>query len=98
MSIETTHLVGTLVDAVSATGTSDGQSVADFKYGSVQVSGTFVASVQLQTSNDETNWVTLGAAITVKSIVQKDFYGQYIRAVVTWTSGTSVTVTFIAKR
>lgn len=98
MGPEATHLKVVLADAASATAAHASHNVADFSYGSVQLSGTFVASVQLEVSNDGLVWANLGAAITTVSITEKNFYSRYIRANITWTSGTSVTVTLIAKR
>ena len=95
---EATHLKSVLADAASATAAHDKHEISDFSYGSVQLSGTFVASVQLEVSNDGLVWATFGAAITTASVTEKDFYSRYIRANITWTSGTSVTVTLIAKR
>jgi len=95
--MEPTHLKAILANAVGATATQSQHDISDFKYGSVQVTGTFVGSVQLQISSDGTTWVNLGAAIAAPALTELDLYSRYIRADVTWTSG-SITAVLIAKR
>jgi len=87
---EVTHLQATLIASFSANTNGVGQDVSDFKYGSVQVVGTFNANIQLQGSNDGTNWVSFGAAITTAGFTELDLYYAHIRVNVnTYVGGTA---------
>jgi hypothetical protein len=95
---------GTLQSAVSATGngtifSTDGMSSVIFT-----VSGTFVATVTFEGTEDGTNYTSLSSVqlgttsisstASVIGVYQAECSGlQNVRARVTWTSGTSITVT-----
>ncbi len=98
MAFDVLHMNAVLADAISATTVGDALEVSDFRSGSVQVTGTFVASLQLQVSNDGTTWVSLGGAIAAAGLTTLAIVTRYIRANTTWTSGTSITITMHLKR
>ena len=53
-----------------------------------QVLSTGNASVQMQASCDGKNWVSLGSAITASGGYESEAPWPYMRANMTWTSGT----------
>lgn len=89
-------------------GVVDVIDVADGGYAAIafQVTGTFTATVNFECTVDGTNWVALECTsvsnsttpvttATAAGIWKAAVLGLYqVRARVTWTSGTSVTVTF----
>jgi hypothetical protein len=94
----------TMHSAASATATGTWMNVGGMNAVVVQITGTFVASVTWQGTVDESNWVTLQAQdlSTGKFATTAAAAGLYllnvaglkrIRANMTWTSGTSITVT-----
>lgn len=94
----------TLQSAVSATGNGSTLSVDGMSSVIFTVSGTFVATVNFEGTEDGTNYAslntvqlgtsTLGTSATAAGLFQAAVAGlQNVRARVTWTSGTSVTVT-----
>jgi hypothetical protein len=95
---ETTSLQDWLQVDATAVGDGDAHDIVEFSYGSVQVIGTFVGTVQIQLSNDGVTWVNLGAAIAAASIVEINIYSKYIRAnIASYTSG-SISVVLIGKK
>jgi len=95
--MEATHLTSVLASAVILSATSDSHNIADFKYGSVQVTGGITDSIQVEISNDGSTWVDQGAAITANGITELNLYSRYIRVEITRVDGT-ITVTLVAKR
>lgn len=87
-----------LQDAVAATATGAWISVESWRRITVHVTGTFVANVQLfgccldAKPLDATDHVQLGSTITVPTIYEITAKLKWLKAKVTWTSGTSVTV------
>lgn len=98
MAFDVLRMDDVLADAISATDVGDKREVADFRSGSIQVTGTFTASLQMQVSNDGAIWASLGSAITTVSITSITLATRYIRANLTWSSGTSITITMHLKR
>lgn len=87
--------VYTSLDAVVVTGAGKVFGAAGFRAISCQVSGITTATVQIQGSNDGTNWDLLEAAITADDIYQVEMGAKYLRGNVTiWTAG-AITVTFV---
>ncbi len=95
---------GTLQNAVSATGNGTVLNTAGMASVVFTVSGTFVATVDFEGTEDGTNWSSLSTSKLGAGIVgvNTTAVGTYrascnslaqVRARVTWTSGTSVTVT-----
>lgn len=93
----------TLQSAVSATGNGETFDVSGYEILSLQVLGTFTATVNFEGSNDGgTTWAavpfTNSAGSTVSSASAAGMFSTLLtgylllRARVTWTSGTSVTV------
>jgi hypothetical protein len=96
--METYHLISCLQREASSDNIGEVHGIEDFTYGSVQVSGTFVADIQLQISNDGEHWVDFGSVITTAGITEVDLYSAQIRAEIdNYVSG-SVNVTLVAKR
>lgn len=97
----------TLQSAVSATADGKAQPVHGKSTVAFQVTGTFTATVTFQGTIDGTNWVSLQAVPVVGGAVVSTAAAAgiwvascaglaQVRATVTWTSGTSVTVTCLA--
>lgn len=95
---------GTLQSAVSATGNGSTLSVAGMSSVVYTVTGTFTATVDFEGTEDGTNYTslstvkvgtsTIGVNTTSTGVFQAPVAGLVnVRARVTWTSGTSVTVT-----
>lgn len=63
---------------------------------SVYVTGTFVATLQLQVSLDGTNWLDNGSAITAPGVLTASVNAPYVRVDVTYTSGTPVGVALVS--
>jgi len=93
----------TLQDAVSATGNGTAIDASGFTFVGLQITGTFVATVTFEATIDQTNWVAIPVSNsnTIKLSTTATAAGLYampvkgyaqIRARVTWTSGTSITV------
>jgi hypothetical protein len=92
----------TLQSAVNATGNGNVFNVAGFETLSVQVSGTFTATVTFEGSNDNSTWAavpffnsggTNASTASAAGMFTTNLLGyELFRARVTWTSGTSVTV------
>lgn len=79
----------TLLNAVTATGSSLSVGTDSNRPAFIQVSGLTVGTVAAQGSLDNTNWATIGTALTANGIVTIDNPPPYIRANVTaYTSGT----------
>lgn len=77
----------TLLNAVAATGASASLSMNTTPQ-MAQVTGTFVATVHLEGSNDGTNWVSIGNVTAAGSIANTAAWA-YVRGNVTaYTSGT----------
>jgi hypothetical protein len=98
----------TLQDAVSATGNGTDFTVDGYGITTLQITGTFVATITFYGSADGTNFVNISATnrntgarvlnTTSTGLYDIDCRGlQKIRASVTWTSGTSVTVFGVAE-
>jgi hypothetical protein len=98
----------TLQDAVSATGNGTDFTVDGYGITTLQITGTFVATITFYGSADGTNFVNISATnrntgarvlnTTSAGLYDIDCRGlQKIRASVTWTSGTSVTVFGVAE-
>ena len=94
----------TMQSAVSATGNGTSLDVSGKSVAVLQVTGTFVATVDFEASVDDTNWSSINATklgadqlminTTSTGIYRLSVAGlKSVRARVTWTSGTSVTVT-----
>lgn len=82
-----TGIIDTLLSAVTATGASRSTRVDQHK-ASLVVTGITTATVHLEGSADNTNWVSLGS-VTADGVVTKDNAVPYLRANVTaYTSGT----------
>jgi len=92
-----------LHDAISATANGPGWPCEEFSTAVFQISGTFVATVEFQGMVDETNWVAIqcvnqntgavSTTATAAGLYSCSVAGLFmVRAVVTWTSGTSITV------
>jgi hypothetical protein len=79
----------TLLSAVVATGASKAVQADAGQPAFLQVSGITTATVAFQGSLDDTNWSTIGTALTANGIVTIANAPKYLRANVTaWTSGT----------
>ena len=79
----------TLLNAVVATGASKAVQADAGQPAFLQVSGITTATVAFQGSLDDTNWSTIGTALTANGIVTIANAPKYLRANVTaWTSGT----------
>jgi hypothetical protein len=79
----------TLLSAVGATGASKAVQADAGQPAFLQVSGITTATVAFQGSLDDTNWSTIGTALTANGIVTIANAPKYLRANVTaWTSGT----------
>lgn len=80
----------TLLNAVAATGAGTAQAVTDpTKARAFVVSGTFVGTVAIQVSMDNSTWFTLGAALTAPGVAESTGPWKYVRGNVTaFTSGT----------
>jgi hypothetical protein len=76
------------LDIPASTAQGAAQTVGEWSSFTLFVTGTFVASIQLQISADGTNWADEGAAITAPGNVQITKECMFIRANVTHTSGT----------
>jgi hypothetical protein len=76
------------VPASTTTGTA--LEIGQFAGFSVHLSGTFVASIQLQLSPDGTAWINEGSALTTTGVTHITKLAKQIRAVVTFTSGAPV--------
>ena len=64
---------------------------------SVYVTGTFVATLQLQVSLDGTNWLNNGSAITAPGVLTASVNAPWVRVdVTTYTSGTPVGVALVS--
>ena len=98
----------TLQSAVSATANGDNLSVVGLSTVAFQVTGTFVATVTFEGTIDASNWVSVlarnvatGAVATTATaagiFVTACTGLSLMRARVTWTSGTSVTVIALAQ-
>jgi hypothetical protein len=94
----------TLQSAVSATGNGSSLSVTGMSAVVFTVSGTFTATVTFEGTQDGSNWAslsatqlgtnTIGTTTTAAGVFEASVAGlTSVRARVTWTSGTSVTVT-----
>ena len=92
-----------LQKAVAATGDGNIASLDNMTTAVFNVTGTFSATINFEVSNDSTNWVSLSVTsegtnagsttATVAGLYRANVSGyKWIRARVTWTSGTSVTV------
>ena len=97
----------TMQNAASATATGTWMHVAGVSTVVAQISGTFVASVTWQGTVDESNWVSIQAEnlatgavspyATAAGLYKLNVAGlRRIRANMTWTSGTSITVVGVA--
>jgi len=95
---EATHIVSRLAVAAAATGGQATHNIADFKYGSVQIHGTFAGTIQLEVSNDGTVWVSLGGAETTPGITEHNFNTEFIRANITVYGSGAINVTLVGKR
>ena len=73
-----------------ATGQGDAVRIAEYLNKTVQVFGTFSATVQIQGSMDGTNWVNIGAGITTPGHLVIDESLVWFRVDLTFTSGTPV--------
>ncbi len=79
----------TLLSAVTATGASLSVGTDSTKPAFIQVSGLTVGTVAAEGSLDNTNWATLGSALTANGIITITNPPPYIRANVSaYTSGT----------
>lgn len=106
MAYGTQQVAETLQSAVSATGNGTVIEMEGYSKLAVQVTGTFTGTVTFEGTLDDSNWVAVGlktaadgAAVTSttgtglwKLPADGPILSQF-RARVTWTSGTSVTVT-----
>lgn len=97
----------TMQNAASATATGTWMHVTGISSVVAQISGTFVASVTWQGTVDESNWVSIQAEnlatgavsskATATGLYKLNVAGlRRIRANMTWTSGTSITVIGVA--
>lgn len=67
--------------------------VSDLERKCVYLTGTFTATVQIQISADNTNWVNEGAALTTAGTLEITKPARYLRANTTaYTSGTPAAV------
>jgi hypothetical protein len=81
--------VTTLLSGVSATGASLSVGTDSDKPAFIQISGLTIGTVAAQGSVDNTNWATIGTALTANGIITIDSPPPFIRANVTaFTSGT----------
>ncbi len=87
-----------LLSAVGATGAGSAATVnAPGKARAFVVTGTFVGTVAVQVSMDNTNWFTLGAALTAPGIIESVGPWKYVRGNVTaYTSGAITLTTYTA--
>jgi len=101
--VKGTVAVATLQNAVSATGNGTDFIVDGYGVATLQITGTFVATVTFYGSVDGTNFINIPAqnrntgeralTTTTTGLYEIDCRGlQKIRASVTWTSGTSITI------
>jgi len=101
--VKGTVAVATLQSAVSATGNGTDFTVDGYGVATLQITGTFVATATFWGSVDGTNFINIPAqnrntgeralTTTTTGLYEIDCRGlQKIRASVTWTSGTSVTI------
>lgn len=75
--------------AITATGVQSALPIKNTAYNSVQVSGVFVGTVQLEYSNDGVNFLISGAAISAAAIQNLTINAQFVRVNCTaFTSGT----------
>lgn len=92
-----------LQNAVSATGNGSSLDVAGFTTCTLEVTGTFVATVTFEASKDDSVWYAIsctyiGSTVISTSTTTTGLYRisvggvKSIRARVTWTSGTSITI------
>ena len=98
MFMEAPHIISLLAVAAESTDTLPTHNIADFKYGSVQIHGTFVGTIQLEVSNDKVVWVNLGGAETTPGITEYNFNTEFIRANITARASGSISATLIGKR
>jgi hypothetical protein len=92
----------TLQSAASATGNGSVFDVSGMDNIAIQVSGTFTATVNFEGSNDNATWAAVpffnssgsnASSASAAGMFVTNLTGyQLLRARVTWTSGTSVTV------
>lgn len=76
---------------LNADGTSTAMLVTDTSNKTVQIGGTFVATVQLQGTINGTDWVNIGAAVTAAAIIEITPAYRSLRVVITgYASGTVV--------
>lgn len=87
--------VYTSLDAVTATDTGKVFGAAGFRAISAQISGINGDTVQIQGSNDGTNWDLLEAAITADDIYQVEMGAKFLRARVTVYGSGTITATFV---
>lgn len=102
-TVKTIPASATLQNAVSATGNGTDMTVDGYGVAKLQITGTFVATITFYGSVDGTNFSAIPAkeesdgttvyTTTTTGIYEINCSGlQKIRAVVTWTSGTSITI------
>lgn len=93
----------TLFDTIAAAdspATSDTIEAGDYSKIGIQVIGTGIGgadSLQFYQSNDGTNWVALGAAITATGVTEDAIYCRYVRAIFTIDTGTAISVIITLK-
>lgn len=76
--------------AFTAVSTGSAVDVSDSEEYAVAVSGTFVATIQVEVSHDGTNWAKFGADVTAPGTVKVDIPVKMIRAKCSaFTSGTA---------
>ena len=106
--VKTTSITVTLQNAVSASSPGLDFTVDGYGVATLQITGTFVATITFYGSVDGTNFVNISAydrnlkteilSTTNTGIFEVNCRGlKMIRAAVTWTSGTSVTVVGVAE-
>lgn len=76
----------------ASTATGPAKHVGRLTEKTLQVSGTFVASLQVEGTVDGSNWAAVGAAITTPSNVSIPGYYDRLRIAVTFTSGVPAAV------
>lgn len=87
----------TLLNAVAATGNSETVDIGPYSSGSIQLTGTFTATVAVYQSNDGQTWVKLGSNLTAAGLTALTLSARYFRAQVdAYTSG-NITAVFVAK-